>query len=99
MKAKVRSKISKPGVTTFSNDTIQAIVQEEDVSPDQIEAAIVFTHLLIGLNPYINPTATLGFMIEALSVGMDDQSAIEFGQLIARTAKINGPQKGEEDIQ
>lgn len=99
MSKKAPQKTSKPGVMTFSPDTVQAIVQQEDVSEEQIEAAIVFTHLVLGINPFVNPTATLGFLIEALSVGMDDQSAIEYGQMIARTATINGHQKGEEDLQ
>ncbi len=99
MKRKARSKTLTNGKLTFSPDTIQAIVQEEDVSDEQIEQAIIFTHLILGINPYVNPTATLGFMIEGLTRGISEMEAVELGEMIARTATVSGPQKGEDQTQ
>ncbi len=87
---------SNHGELVFSKDTIKVITQEVDVSESEIELAIVLTHLILGVNPFINPTATLSFLIEGISVNMDDKKAVELGQLIARTASVNGHGHNED---
>lgn len=86
MTARKTTKRPKKSAKT-SSGSFTPVITDVAITEMEIDVAIAFSHLVLGLNPRIPPSIAMSVMMELLygADGVTDETALQAGQMLAET--------------